>query len=653
MRENTRRSLIILICTLLLGTLAFLGLYRWDNKYTSALSGGWGYNVLQAEPEEPAFLVDGWEFYPGQLLGPEDFASGVSAEEYTYAGQHPNFSSALGSPYGQATYRIVLENPGEAVELALYLPELLCAGRVYIGGQLAGEQGSLEPYEPRVMDGVYAFTAEGDTEIIIQCANYTHYYSGMYYPPAVGTPGSIYRLLTARMLIYGLLCFAPLALALSNLALWLIGRDKLPRRAGLLCLIFALRLSYPFLRAMGVPPVRLLYAAEDLLGAGVLLCALLLAGELSGWAVRRFHRSVAVPAGAGLCAVTLVFPMLILPHVPTLINTYGVLIFIWKLLAGLYLVFLASKIGAESALGHGLLAATGLYGLSLVISVLTANYFEPVRGAWPEEYGGFALVLGFAALMVRRSVLMAAENRRLNLHLQEEVERKTQALETLLSERRELLARFIHDLKNPLTAVRNYADLVRSGGLGLDADTLACLDALSERVGAVEDRFDEFQGFSRGERGNVAKHPLELASFLRGFYESNRPDMELSGQNFRLELPREELRISVDEAGLRAALENLCYNALSFTPEGGVISLSLRREGGHAVIEVKDNGRGIAPEDLPRVFDRGFTRREDGSGEGLGLYIVRTFAIEHGGSVEAAPAPGGGAVFTIRLPLLC
>ena len=113
MRENTRRSLIILICTLLLGTLAFLGLYRWDNKYTSALSGGWGYNVLQAEPEEPAFLVDGWEFYPGQLLGPEDFASGVSAEEYTYAGQHPNFSSALGSPYGQATYRIVLENPGE------------------------------------------------------------------------------------------------------------------------------------------------------------------------------------------------------------------------------------------------------------------------------------------------------------------------------------------------------------------------------------------------------------------------------------------------------------------------------------------------------------------------------------------------------------
>ena len=86
---------------------------------------------------------------------------------------------------------------------------------------------------------------------------------------------------------------------------------------------------------------------------------------------------------------------------------------------------------------------------------------------------------------------------------------------------------------------------------------------------------------------------------------------------------------------LRAALENLCYNALSFTPPGGRITLSLRRESGSAVICVADTGSGIAPEDLPHVFERGFTRRPDGSGEGLGLYIVRTFALEHGGRAEA------------------
>ena len=147
MRKDTRLSLLILSAFLLVGLLAALGQYRWDNKYTSALSGGWGFNVLQSDPEQPAWLVDGWEFYPGELLSPEDFAAGRQAEEYTYAGQYPNFSAQLGSPYGEATYRLVLENPGESVELSLYLPELLCAGRVYIGGELAGD-GELPAREP-------------------------------------------------------------------------------------------------------------------------------------------------------------------------------------------------------------------------------------------------------------------------------------------------------------------------------------------------------------------------------------------------------------------------------------------------------------------------------------------------------------------------
>lgn len=652
MRKETRQSLLILSAFLLVGVLAVLGQYRWDNKYTSALSGGWGFNVLQSDPEQPAWLVDGWEFYPGELLSPEDFASGRQAEEYTYAGQYPNFSAQLGSPYGEATYRLVLENPGESLELSLYLPELLCAGRVYIGGELAGEQGSVEPYEPRVMDGVYSFTASGSTEIIIQCANYTHYYSGMYYPPAVGTPGAIARLTSARLAVYGLLCFFALAAALLNLALWALGRNRLVRRLGLLCTACALRMSYPFLRALGVPAIRSLYAVEDLCAAAVLLCAILLAGELSGAARLGFHRRAAVPAAAAMCAVCVIFPVFILPYAPLLINCYGLLLFVWKVLAGAYLIFLSARALRERVpLGRYLLCSAGLYGFSVAVSALTAGYLEPEFGAWPEEYGAFALVAGFAALMVHRGVRMVRENRRLNEHLSEEVERKTRALETLLDERRELLAALVHDLKNPLSAVRNYADLVRGSSVELDAETAACLNALSERVGAVEDRFGLLQDFSRAERAAEGAEKLELSAFLRGFYESNRPDIELGGQRFCLELAREALYVTAGEPQLRAALENLCYNALSFTPPGGRITLSLRREGGSAVIRVRDTGSGIAPEDLPHVFERGFTRRPDGSGEGLGLYLVRAFALEHGGSAEAQSEPGKGSTFTLRLPL--
>lgn len=651
MKKEVKRGLALLLVLLLAGVVAFLGLYRWDNKYTAALPGGAGYNVLTGDGAQVAFLVDGWAYYPGELLTPEALELREPAY-YTYAGEYPNFSNHLGSPYGVATYRLTLENRGGPRELSLYLPELLCAGRVYVDGALMGEQGSVEPYKPHVVDGVYSFRAEERTEIVIQCANYTHYYSGLYYPPAVGTPAAISQMLTVRMMVYGLLCFGSLAVALSNLALWLFDRDKQNRRLGLLCLAFAVRVSYPFLRALGAPLVRPLYALEDFCGAAALLLAILLAGELSGGAVRAYHRKLAYPAAASLCAVTVVFPLFILPYTPLFINTYGVILFLWKLLAGAYLLFLALRgLGQSRALGRYLLCAAGLYGVSVAVSALTVNRFEPIRGAWPEEYGGFALVVGFGALMVRRGALLAAENRRLSLHLQEEVDRKTRAMETLLTERRELLAHLIHDVKNPLTALQNYAELVRLGNVALDQETAGYLDALSERAGMVEERLELLQGFSRGERGMLPLQPICLNGFLRQFYEDNRPDMELSGQTFALELPQEELTVSGDEERLRSALENLCYNALSFTPEDGTVKLSLRRENDWAVIDVTDTGVGIDPADLPRVFDRGFTHRPDGSGQGMGLFIVRAAALEHGGTVEVSSRLGQGSTFTLRLPL--
>lgn len=652
MRKNIRLHWIIplvFVAVLLL----FYGLFQTDNKYTAALPGGAGYNVLQRTSEEVSFLVDGWEYYPGQLLAPADFQADPPAAETIYIGEYPNFSAHLGTPYGLATYRIRLENQGPPRELALYLPELLCAGRIYINGELAGEQGSLAPYEPLVSDAVYAFRIEDSAEILIQCANYTHYYSGLYYPPAIGTPGAISRLLVARMAVYGFLSFTALAIALSNLALWLRSRDPLARWMGLLCFAFALRMCYPFVRALGLPLIRPLYALEDFCGSAVLLCAILLAEELSAGKSRRKHWRAAVFLGVSLCAVSVVFPLFILPYAPSFINTYGLFLFGWKLLAGCYLLFLSLQgMKSNNPYAQHLLCASGLFGLCMAASVLAVNRFEPIRGAWPEEYGGFVLVVGFAVLMVHRGFLLTAENQRLNLHLQDEVERKTRALETLLAERRELLANLIHDVKNPLTAVRSYTDLVRSGGTALDDETSQYLDALADRVDAVEDRFNSLQGFSREERLHLTAGSLCLNDFMQRFYQANRPDIELSGHTFHLELPDAPLFVTGNPGRLQVALENLCYNALSFTPPDGSITLSLRREEDWALISVADTGVGIRSEDLPHVFKRGFTRRADHSGDGLGLFIVHTVALEHGGMAKVDSRPNEGAVFSLYLPLV-
>lgn len=652
MQQHSHKNKIVLAVALLLAVGLYWVLFQTDNKYTAALPSGYGYAVLQADTDVPAFLVDGWEYYPGQLLEPEDFASGVTPQKYTFIGEHAHFSDDLNTPYGTATYRLTLVNHGPAQQLVLYLPELLSAGRVYLNGQLVGEQGEIAPYAPRIMDGLYSFFLEDSVEIIVQCANYSHYYSGMYYAGAVGTMQSMVQMLTIRSAIYGFLCFSALTLALLYLGQWICARDRRLRWMGFLSLAYALRVCYPFLRLLGVPTVRLLYGLEDVCGNVVLLCTLLLAGDLAGAVSRWYHRKLAVFASVLLCVVSLVFPIFVLPYVPYFINIYGLILFLWKLAVAAYLLILAGRTCKLQYLSSCCLLGTAVFfALSLVVSVVLANRLEPIYGPWPEEYGGFALVAGFAAMIVQSNLRMLRENRRLTLHLQEEVDRKTHSMELLLQERRELLASVLHDLKNPLSALCSYAELVRRGGVSLDQETEHYLDALGERAGTVRERLNQLQNFSRRERGLAETQTIDLNGFLQDFYAANCPDIELSGVDFLLQLPEQQVFVRGSEERLRIALENLCYNALSFTASDGSIGLSLSVERQWAVLSVTDTGCGIAAEDLPHIFERGYTKREDFGGEGLGLFLVRAIALEHGGSVAASSQQGEGSTLTMRIPI--
>lgn len=114
------------------------------------------------------------------------------------------------------------------------------------------------------------------------------------------------------------------------------------------------------------------------------------------------------------------------------------------------------------------------------------------------------------------------------------------------------------------------------------------------------------------------------------------------------------LWLNADPVRMRQALGNLISNALRHTPAGGTVTLTARQSGDLAVLTVEDTGNGIAPEELPHVFER-FWRAEKSrsrhtGGSGLGLSIVRHFVEAHEGTITADSEPGNGAVFTIRLP---
>jgi two-component system, OmpR family, sensor kinase len=216
---------------------------------------------------------------------------------------------------------------------------------------------------------------------------------------------------------------------------------------------------------------------------------------------------------------------------------------------------------------------------------------------------------------------------------------------------RQFVADASHELRTPLTSIRGYAELLRKGGF---RDTegreraLARIEHEAARMGGLVDdllllaRLD--QGWPLRRVLIDLRRPAQDAVEDARALDPARP-IELSA--------REPVMVMGDADRLGQVAHNLIRNALVHTPPETPVHVTVRRRGDTALLEVLDEGPGLDPAQADRVFDR-FYRADvarTGSGTGLGLSIVRAIAAALGGEARVAPRPGGGAVFTVVLPL--
>ena len=220
----------------------------------------------------------------------------------------------------------------------------------------------------------------------------------------------------------------------------------------------------------------------------------------------------------------------------------------------------------------------------------------------------------------------------------------------------EFLATLAHELRNPLAPLRNSLHLLRlaDGGAGVAAPIHEMMERqVSHMVRLVDDLLE----ISRITRGTfeLRREPVELATVVRNAIETSDPLIQAAGHELEVELPEEPLVVDGDPVRLAQVLSNVLNNSAKYTPPGGRISIRARREPGTAVVAVRDSGRGISPEVLPRLFEmfgRGAGSGKPDDGLGIGLALARRLVEMHGGSIEAASGgPGKGSEFTIRLPL--
>jgi two-component system, OmpR family, sensor kinase len=218
---------------------------------------------------------------------------------------------------------------------------------------------------------------------------------------------------------------------------------------------------------------------------------------------------------------------------------------------------------------------------------------------------------------------------------------------------RRFLADASHELRTPLASIRGYSELYRMGAAREPAEVeraMSRIESESARMGGLVDdlltlaRIDEVR--------EPAREPLDLRELL----EDARDDARAAAPQRQISLsPTGPVAIEADGGALRRIFANLMRNAIVHTPEGTPIELGLEATEAWATVTVRDHGPGLPPGDPNAVFERFWrdsdSRGRDDGGAGLGLAIVAALAGAHGGTVDASNPAGGGALFTVRLPL--
>jgi PAS domain S-box-containing protein len=230
-------------------------------------------------------------------------------------------------------------------------------------------------------------------------------------------------------------------------------------------------------------------------------------------------------------------------------------------------------------------------------------------------------------------------------------------LEVAARRKDEFLMTLAHELRNPLAPIRTAVDVMKQAAPGEDVSRPR--EVIDRQLKLMVRLLDDLLDVGRIERDTLVlrKARVDLSTVVRQATEISQPLADRFRQQLVVNVPAEPIEVEADSARIEQVVANLLNNACRFTPADGRIEISVAREDGDAVVRVRDNGIGIPPEDLSRIFemfaqlDRSTERAQGGLG--IGLHLVKRLVEMHGGTVEArSQGISSGSEFIVRIPCL-
>ena len=220
----------------------------------------------------------------------------------------------------------------------------------------------------------------------------------------------------------------------------------------------------------------------------------------------------------------------------------------------------------------------------------------------------------------------------------------------------EFIATASHDLRNPITSIKGFSDLIKKAGPlnEIQEDFTERIRRAAENMGELVENMLDLAKF---DLGMEPRHDsVDLSRLLLTIADEFQPQARAKAQRLSLEKTAEDAQVQGDELQLLQALRNLVSNSIKYTPSEGSITLSLMQRDGKAFIQIRDTGYGIPASDLSFIFNRFYRVRDNGhddiEGNGLGLAIVKSIIEQHGGNLYVESDLGKGSCFSISLPAL-
>ncbi|MCL2605462.1 MAG: GHKL domain-containing protein [Defluviitaleaceae bacterium] len=602
--------------------------YRYDNKYTAP--GAQPVNGIlllddDALTRNPViWLIRDWELYRGSLFSPQDFDGTTPIplpDEYIYIGQYGGFERHVNGtlthgPHGNATYRLTIKLPPETRSYTLELPEIYSAHRLYINGLLVSKMGNPDPshYQPRTGSGSVTVQAAGSMEIILAVSNFSHFYSGLFYPPAFGVSEAVSRILNTRMALRLIVNTLALLLGLLYLGVWLLTlREK--EKPGIsplyytgLSVCYVLYTCYPIVKTL-FPGGMAWYTVENAAYCAMFLFIMLISRGLTE-ASKKWFRYAGTFA-VFVCSWAVLMPFMAGDNL-NMMMVYSRLIQWYSWVCALYLtVITAHGVVLRNKSGSAvMLVAMMVFNAALVMDTFMP-LFEPIRFGWFTEIAGGFVVLMMGVVITadiarQFRLRLAMENRINNVSKMLDVQR---AYLSIMEDKEEETRITRHDMRHHITMIKQLVPKI----------------AQTEKLTAYLEAVDDAQIHALQTR--YCSH--DFVNILLGLY-AGLARQQHTAFSVRAVLPD---TVDINEVDLCVMLSNLLENALEASaklpPPLREVSVNIGCELGGLGIFIKNRFDGVLNEKNSR-----FLSRKQPGRIGIGLASAEDVCKKYGGNAS-------------------